>query len=668
MVAHRLILILTLALACRDSAPPTAAAPEFPEGSHEPNPVTWALQSGFDTSRAVVVERVSYSFDLALATDKRRVPSDDLLPRFIREYRLAYGADKAGNGMFIAQLDRSEGIQDKIFPAIGRIVLTQDGVSAITTDGRPVRMLADSLVALLKQFAGLSKGTALVRMANDSSMAIAPGWRTTTKSSSALELSGTSQKSLRIDGSDASSRKAWLSKRSGEWELDSITSVSRRETNGARIASNSHFRRHVAFRHLADSARLLVRGVLENPRPVHQFANYSVSLPGLEPPQPSVLGPAPTCVNADSGGWRDHGSTPASTDPHLVLQHGFWTNASTWCRAVGTMDAYAAVRTTQLWTTGWQAAIADQAAVLRQKLDSHTVAGDSNQFPRPRLGIGHSMGGLVLRKVAQSANHRMSGVITVDSPNDGAAPAAAIAAGYYAPHLYSGVVQVVKAMWCPHNMICQLVIAGAAMAVSHYNDKVMQAWPSVSDLAPHSPFLTQLNSNLGPSQLQTGYYFRGFVANRIPNHFALWRLATEDFDTSLSSGAFAQFSAYVTLGASITTAMICAMQNDFTCVESALGLAAVYIAIDVFWNYVSGNFAAYPRGSDGFISYASQRELLTPQGVPAPGVSCDAYAAWNWWDCQSHVRNVYWNSNSGEFNSPREALDLAIRDNLLRLR
>jgi hypothetical protein len=78
----------------------------------------------------------------------------------------------------------------------------------------------------------------------------------------------------------------------------------------------------------------------------------------------------------------------------------------------------------------------------------------------------------------------------------------------------------------------------------------------------------------------------------------------------LSSGALAQFTAYVGVATSILYAAFCDTNADFFCAENALAVAGFALGVDAYWVMVSGNYRTHPTGSDGFISFASQRDLF----------------------------------------------------------
>lgn len=107
---------------------------------------------------------------------------------------------------------------------------------------------------------------------------------------------------------------------------------------------------------------------------------------------------------------------------NLVLQHGLWSNSSTWCTfepilandfllgAVVLPSVDTSINTTQ--------SITDDANTIQSDMDEY--APTNNNF----VLIGHSMGGLMARKVAQSYQsstnpQKVAGVVTLDTPNLG---------------------------------------------------------------------------------------------------------------------------------------------------------------------------------------------------------------------------------------------------------
>ena len=126
-----------------------------------------------------------------------------------------------------------------------------------------------------------------------------------------------------------------------------------------------------------------------------------------ESPQPP---PAPQPVSCVFGGARVN-----TTGPRIALQHGVLTDACTWGSAYGPnlFQRGANLRALRVSQTASDQPYADQAASLNAQLQATQVG--------PWVVVGHSNGGIVARKAhALYGSARVSGIVTMDSPNQGA--------------------------------------------------------------------------------------------------------------------------------------------------------------------------------------------------------------------------------------------------------
>jgi pimeloyl-ACP methyl ester carboxylesterase len=577
-----------------------------------------------------------------------------------QRYRIAYGARPSHGAILTAELEGSEGGFDDVLAPIQRVTLTSSGASAITTTGRRVQRVADSLAAMLKRAAlDAPHGGLVLRGANADDITLAPGWRA--KERRGDYLSVTAEAGAPASARHAgvrTEREAWLIHRAGRWHLDSMVTAVAGPASSQGLYSRSVFRSWDLHGRQTDEAQQLVREELSSMSLESDRSWADPSQPDLEPPPPLELGGSPPCLNPSLGAVFSLDST--SLEPDVVLQHGFLSTADTWCRALPNIMSNVHHGSIQVWTTGFNASISSQANLLRNKLDQNTPAS------RVRVGLGHSMGGLILRQASHDSASRVSGFITIDTPNAGADPAVAIGNGFTNAYLQTTVVPFLQAQWCSTgNWICQLSLAALGGAVGVAETQLLASWPSAVDLHPNSPFFASLLDQAEPPVGASGYVKRGYVANRIPHHFALPRLAEEMIVPGLSTGASAQFGAYVGVVTSILYAAFCNASVDPFCAENALAVAGFSLGVDAYWVMVSGNYRTHPAGSDGFISFASQRDLFEPGGtVRARGYECDARTRIDWWACPSHLRNTYWAHD----NSPQRALDVGVDLALMRRR
>ena len=166
----------------------------------------------------------------------------------------------------------------------------------------------------------------------------------------------------------------------------------------------------------------------------------------------------------------------------ILYQHGFCSDASVWDGMRPRLSSTFTVqreRAFSLVTTGRVDAQVDE---LIQRLRAAGV--------RPNLVIGHSLGGLVGRRLGQRDSALVSGVITIGSPHLGAL--GADIAPEYAVDLLSGAVGNV----CVGAWLCQAV---TKLLVESNSGRLLHGVPGLGSLAPqdlstNSPFIQTLNS------------------------------------------------------------------------------------------------------------------------------------------------------------------------------
>lgn len=209
-------------------------------------------------------------------------------------------------------------------------------------------------------------------------------------------------------------------------------------------------------------------------------------VPPDDPPPPPPT--SPTC-----GG-------PVQGAPEVVFQHGIFSSGATWWR----MDEWARCR----FATGrhvrpdlnWFRAIDAQRDELRSELPGDLQPG--------AILIGHSNGGLVLRSFAQWAQLNspglVQGVVTLDSPNQGAVIALNVKAAEY-------------------------LLGGTVLGTSSWIAFDMGWHPFYDDDIPGSAFLLRTNAFNESFQ-------RAGVQTHTPKRWVAWRILKTPSSCNPESG------------------------------------------------------------------------------------------------------------------------------------
>ncbi len=179
---------------------------------------------------------------------------------------------------------------------------------------------------------------------------------------------------------------------------------------------------------------------------------------------------------------------------NVVFQHGIFSSAKTWDRMKNWLNQDFRFGTEIIPSLSSTDSLSNQGTALKSQIDSAGGGG--------YILIGHSQGGLISRyagQLYQAANSNqttVAGVVTLDTPNQGApialTPGVAISAGLQA--IANNLWQSTGCFTPYDNFVCftaALIYTGAPPAAAWFES---QATPALYDLIPGSSFLNQLNS------------------------------------------------------------------------------------------------------------------------------------------------------------------------------
>ncbi len=149
------------------------------------------------------------------------------------------------------------------------------------------------------------------------------------------------------------------------------------------------------------------------------------SKPGAEAPRAPVTSQLPVRHDADVSGLFRYESTGISLlQPYgrgkipVVFIHGLWSNPCSWSRMIESFEADPALRDRyQFWTFGYSTGdpLPYSALLLRRDLDEvrRKIDPDGSDVALDRMVVvGHSMGGLLTKMMAQESGTRMWQVIS----------------------------------------------------------------------------------------------------------------------------------------------------------------------------------------------------------------------------------------------------------------
>lgn len=205
--------------------------------------------------------------------------------------------------------------------------------------------------------------------------------------------------------------------------------------------------------------------------------------------------PAASSAALSASGSEASGSDVVDQDggpQNVLFQHGLFSSGATWKRMNPWLDDDFRLGTVLIPSLPWQDALADQGQDLIGVLDGVS----QNGF----LLIGHSQGGLIARYAAQHyqqlGSPKVSGVITLDAPNQGAPLAAS---GFVAADaaMTNAALQLFDDAGCysPFDSFVCFTAYATALGVGGLTDYgVYSSIPALTDLIPDSNFLQTLNT------------------------------------------------------------------------------------------------------------------------------------------------------------------------------
>jgi pimeloyl-ACP methyl ester carboxylesterase len=279
---------------------------------------------------------------------------------------------------------------------------------------------------------------------------------------------------------------------------------------------------------------------------------------------------------------------------NVVFQHGIFSSGATWNRMRGWLEPLFEFGRETVPSLPSTARLADQGTDL-----VNLVSGAQNDS----VLIGHSQGGLISRDVAQRRPDLVDGVLTIDTPHQGAlidlTGRAAAAGG-----LAKGILSLASLAGCTSpddNAACALAQFLAVVSFPMVNFALDTAIPATIDLEPFglSPYLNALNSH-AESFVRVG------IEGHSDKRWLLERLGGDSIanpDDTFGGRNVARATAAIFAGF-ITCAVIATLFGDFDIAAICLGIALIMKAIDVFWNLIT---AGPTDSSDGIVQGSSQR-------------------------------------------------------------
>jgi len=205
---------------------------------------------------------------------------------------------------------------------------------------------------------------------------------------------------------------------------------------------------------------------------------------------------------------------------NVLFQHGFKSSGKTWERMTGWLNQDFVFGDVMVPSLDATAPLADQSSQLRTLISQ---AGGNNY-----ILIGHSQGGLISRSISQyyqsQSQNTVQGVITVDTPHQGAAitatlPSAIGNLGSVGRDLF-GWMGCIGPFDNPGCYSAALIAGGGAIVAQDLLDSV----GALNDLTPGSSFLTTLNAQ--PENFQ-----RAAIIGATDQRWLLERVA----DTAITS-------------------------------------------------------------------------------------------------------------------------------------
>lgn len=166
----------------------------------------------------------------------------------------------------------------------------------------------------------------------------------------------------------------------------------------------------------------------------------------------------------------------------IVYQHGFCADATVW-------DGFRP-RISSAFNVARESAFSLASTARAESQVDELGARMSEMGVRPNLVIGHSLGGLIARRLGQRDPAQVSAVITIGTPNTGARLAA------IGPEAASELIEGNTSRLCVGDWLCQAL---ARLLAERHSGQLLFGTsgflpPVVQDLVPNSPFLNTLNS------------------------------------------------------------------------------------------------------------------------------------------------------------------------------
>ena len=293
---------------------------------------------------------------------------------------------------------------------------------------------------------------------------------------------------------------------------------------------------------------------------------------------------------------------------NVVFQHGIFSSAATWNRMepwLNPLFEFGDELTPSMPHSG-----TDRLATQGGNLITAISNSGQNDF----ILIGHSQGGLIARDVAQRRPDLALGVITVDTPHQGAlldlSGRAALAAG-----LTNQIIDLLGAGGCTSafdNPGCFIGVFLEQESFNAVNYALDSAIPATQDLLPiqQNPYLQNLNAvseNFTRVGVE-GHSDKRFVLERLGGDFIAFP------DDTLGGRNIVRFTKVAYAGFRICE-IIALIFGDCDVAEFCGGIADAMDDIDVFWDLVT----APGDSSDGIVQGASQRYPSATASYPISG-------------------------------------------------
>lgn len=213
---------------------------------------------------------------------------------------------------------------------------------------------------------------------------------------------------------------------------------------------------------------------------------YGVYVP-FPSPYPSPDGPDPR------GSPPPFDNTAGAVHPdgtNIVLQHGFFSSAGTWCDMEQFLRNNVRVGYEMRFSLhSWQQSYEEQAADLTTRVNNSRAGNTGFIF------IGHSNGGIVSRQLAHTAQDGsiVRGIITIDTPHQGA-PLAAIPSQAVS-YMLAPIIGVAGCRLVGHQ-ICDMIggAPAAALASLLVPFALNSGSPVIREMNPHDGFWSAFNA------------------------------------------------------------------------------------------------------------------------------------------------------------------------------